>query len=49
MRGDGRMTLPGHARVKERDVAKSAKNWIVETEWLADHLTAPDLVVFDAS
>ncbi len=27
----------------------SAKNWIVETEWLARHLDAPDLVVFDAS
>lgn len=27
----------------------SAKNWIVETNWLADHLHAPDLVVFDAS
>ncbi len=28
---------------------KSAKNWIVETEWLATHLNAPDLVIFDAS
>lgn len=27
----------------------SAKNWIVETDWLAQHLAAPDLVVFDAS
>lgn len=27
----------------------SAKNWIVETDWLAQHLDAPDLVVFDAS
>lgn len=27
----------------------SAKNWIVETDWLANHLEAPDLVVFDAS
>lgn len=27
----------------------SAKNWIVETAWLAEHLSAPDLVVFDAS
>lgn len=27
----------------------SAKNWIVETDWLAEHLSAPDLVVFDAS
>ena len=28
---------------------QSAKNWIVETEWLAAHLDAPDLVIFDAS
>ena len=28
---------------------KNAKNWIVETEWLAEHLDAPDLVIFDAS
>lgn len=27
----------------------SAKDWIVETDWLAAHLKAPDLVVFDAS
>ncbi|MGD9784163.1 MAG: 3-mercaptopyruvate sulfurtransferase [Hyphomicrobiaceae bacterium] len=27
----------------------SAKNWIVETDWLAQHLDAPDLVLFDAS
>ncbi|MCB1528539.1 MAG: 3-mercaptopyruvate sulfurtransferase [Hyphomicrobiaceae bacterium] len=27
----------------------SATNWIVETDWLAQHLDAPDLVVFDAS
>ncbi len=27
----------------------SAKNWIVDTDWLAEHLSAPDLVVFDAS
>lgn len=27
----------------------SAKNWIVETDWLAEHLDAPDLVVFDGS
>ncbi len=27
----------------------SAKNWIVETDWLAAHLNAPDLVVFDGS
>jgi thiosulfate/3-mercaptopyruvate sulfurtransferase len=30
-------------------VLNSAKNWIVETDWLAAHLDAPDLVVFDAS
>lgn len=28
---------------------ESAKKWIVETDWLAAHLDAPDLVVFDAS
>ncbi len=27
----------------------SAKNWIVETDWLASHLDAPDLVIFDGS
>ncbi len=27
----------------------SAKNWIVETDWLAEHLNAPDLIVFDGS
>lgn len=27
----------------------SAKNWIVETDWLAAHLNAPDLIVFDGS
>ena len=26
-----------------------AQNWIVETEWLAEHLSAPDLIVFDGS
>jgi len=30
-------------------VALSAKNWIVETDWLAAHLHAPDLLVFDGS
>lgn len=30
-------------------MAKTAKNWIVETDWLADHLSAPDLVVLDGS
>lgn len=28
---------------------ESAKKWIVETDWLASHLDAPDLVIFDAS
>ena len=28
---------------------ESAKNWIVDTDWLAAHLDAPDLIVFDAS
>lgn len=27
----------------------SIKNWIVDTNWLAEHMNAPDLVVFDAS
>lgn len=27
----------------------TAKKWIVDTDWLADHLDAPDLLVFDAS
>ncbi|MCB1522259.1 MAG: 3-mercaptopyruvate sulfurtransferase [Hyphomicrobiaceae bacterium] len=27
----------------------SAKNWIVDTDWLAAHLDAPDLVIFDGS
>ena len=30
-------------------MALSAKNWIVETDWLAAHLHAPDLLVFDGS
>jgi thiosulfate/3-mercaptopyruvate sulfurtransferase len=30
-------------------VPDTAKNWIVETDWLAAHLDAPDLVVFDGS
>lgn len=30
-------------------MATTAKNWIVETDWLAEHLNAPDLIVFDAS
>ena len=28
---------------------ESAKKWIVETDWLASHLDAPDLVICDAS
>ncbi len=27
----------------------SAKDWIVDTDWLANHLQAPDLVIFDGS
>jgi len=30
-------------------VLNSAKKWIVETDWLAAHLEAPDLLVFDGS
>lgn len=28
---------------------KSAKNWIVETDWLQNHLSSPDLVILDGS
>ena len=28
---------------------KSAKNWIVETDWLESHLSSPDLVILDGS
>ena len=28
---------------------KTAKNWIVDTTWLADHLNAPGLIVLDGS
>jgi thiosulfate/3-mercaptopyruvate sulfurtransferase len=27
----------------------TAKNWIVETDWLADHLSSPDLIILDGS
>jgi thiosulfate/3-mercaptopyruvate sulfurtransferase len=27
----------------------TAQNWIVETDWLADHLQSPDLIVLDGS
>ncbi len=30
-------------------LSKVAQNWIVETEWLANHLSSPDLVVLDGS
>jgi thiosulfate/3-mercaptopyruvate sulfurtransferase len=30
-------------------VLNTAKKWIVETDWLAAHLDAPDLIVFDGS
>jgi thiosulfate/3-mercaptopyruvate sulfurtransferase len=30
-------------------VPDTAKNWIVETDWLAAHLDAPDLIIFDGS
>ncbi len=30
-------------------MATSARNWIVETDWLAAHLSSPDLVVLDGS
>ncbi len=28
---------------------KTAQNWIVETDWLANHLQSPDLIVLDGS
>lgn len=28
---------------------KTAQNWIVDTDWLADHLQSPDLIVLDGS
>lgn len=30
-------------------LSKVAQNWIVETDWLDDHLASPDLVVLDGS
>jgi thiosulfate/3-mercaptopyruvate sulfurtransferase len=30
-------------------LSKSAKNWIVETDWLQEHLSSPDLIVLDGS
>jgi thiosulfate/3-mercaptopyruvate sulfurtransferase len=30
-------------------VPLSAKNWIVETSWLAEHMQSPDLIIFDGS
>lgn len=30
-------------------MVNTAQNWIVETDWLAEHLSAPDLIVFDGS
>lgn len=30
-------------------MSKTAKNWIVDTDWLADHLSSPDLIILDGS
>jgi thiosulfate/3-mercaptopyruvate sulfurtransferase len=30
-------------------LSTSAQNWIVETDWLASHLSSPDLVILDGS
>jgi len=30
-------------------VPESTKKWMVDTDWLASHLDAPDLIIFDAS
>lgn len=40
---------PGSGRISGGNVPKNAQNWIVETSWLADHLTTPGLVVLDGS
>src|SRR5262249_31278771 len=45
----GRQSHCVHEPVREGNVLESARKWIVDTEWLASHLDAPDLVVFDAS
>ena len=31
------------------ELSITAKNWIVETDWLASHLSSPDLIVLDGS
>ncbi len=38
-------------KIEERrgTVLNTAKKWIVDTDWLAEHLDAPDLLVFDGS
>jgi thiosulfate/3-mercaptopyruvate sulfurtransferase len=38
-----------HLIFEEMLVSNRAQNWIVETDWLADHLNAPDLVILDGS
>jgi thiosulfate/3-mercaptopyruvate sulfurtransferase len=30
-------------------VSQIAKNWIVETDWLQDHLSSPDIIILDGS
>src|SRR4029077_9180795 len=40
---------PRKTRNRRGDVLNTAKKWIVDTNWLAEHLNAPDLVVFDGS
>jgi hypothetical protein len=36
------------ARREDRHMKGSA-DWLVDTEWLASHLNAPDIVVIDAT
>jgi thiosulfate/3-mercaptopyruvate sulfurtransferase len=44
-----REATPAVRGTKEDHVVKDAKNWIVETDWLAAHLNAPDLIILDGS
>ncbi len=41
--------LNGAHEILGATLPKTAKNWIVETDWLASHLASPDLIVLDGS
>jgi thiosulfate/3-mercaptopyruvate sulfurtransferase len=44
------MKSPGERRRdKEETLMPAHGNWLVETDWLAQHLDAPDVVILDAS